>query len=167
MIAEAASKSEAMSCDRTRTPARRVGSPFRPQESRVGSTREAGSATFAGLEHDATTTWRLRQLVRDRLCGRRRLALANDHAFAVENEDVGLVHRDIEPGEILLIGSRLDLIDLGVRAPTHHPMFKSSGFAIDHNSARPPILLDHRTGSSLNNSSTCDVLLSTTRSPIR
>jgi hypothetical protein len=55
-----------------------------------------------------------------------------------------------------------DLIDLGTRAPTHHPTFKNSGFAIDHNSARPPILLDHRTGSSLNNSSTCDVLSSTT-----
>jgi hypothetical protein len=69
------------------------------------------------------------------------------------------------PGGVSALHS--DLIDLGVRAPARHTTFKNSGFAIDHNSARPPILLDHKTGSSLNNSSTCDVLLSTTRSPIR
>src|SRR5271154_170378 len=51
--------------------------------------------------YDATTSWRFRQLVDDRLCGRRRLALANDRAFAVENADVGLVHRDIEASKIV------------------------------------------------------------------
>jgi hypothetical protein len=110
----------------TRTPGRRVGSPFRPEESRVGSTVEAASATSAGLGRDATTTWRLRQLVRDRLCGRRRLSLAYDHAFAVENADVGLVHR--KPREILLIGSRLDLIDLGVRSAHASPDVQKLGF---------------------------------------
>src|SRR4029077_323701 len=53
------------------------------------------------LEYDTKTTWRFRQFVGDRLCGRRRLALANHHAFAVENANMRLVHRDIEASEIL------------------------------------------------------------------
>jgi len=42
----------------------------------------------SGLEDDATTARRLRQLVRDRLSQRRRLAFVNDHAFAVDDADV-------------------------------------------------------------------------------
>src|SRR5271165_643920 len=37
------------------------------------------------LEYDATTTRRFRELDRNRRCRRRRLALVNDHAFAVDN----------------------------------------------------------------------------------
>ena len=53
------------------------------------------------LEHDPTATRRLGQLVSNRLCCRRRLALVNHRAFAVENADMGLVHRDIEASKIL------------------------------------------------------------------
>jgi hypothetical protein len=55
----------------------------------------------SGLEHDATTTRRFRQFAGDRLCCRRRLALANHHAFTVENANMRLVHRDIETSEIV------------------------------------------------------------------
>ena len=55
----------------------------------------------SGFEYDPTTTWRFRELVRDRLRGRCRLALVNHHAFAVENADMGLVHRDIEASKIV------------------------------------------------------------------
>ena len=55
----------------------------------------------AGLEYDATTTWRFRQLICDRLRHRRCLTLTNDHAFAVDNADVGLIHRDIEASKIV------------------------------------------------------------------
>jgi hypothetical protein len=53
------------------------------------------------LEHDAATTRRFRQLNGDRLRRRRRLALVNDLAFAIDNADVGLVHRDIEASKIV------------------------------------------------------------------
>src|SRR5712671_4460987 len=55
----------------------------------------------SGLEYDPTTTRRFRELVRDRLRRRRRLALMNDHAFAVENANMRLVHRDIEASKIV------------------------------------------------------------------
>ena len=44
------------------------------------------------LEYDATTTWRFGQFVGDCLRSRLRLALANHHAFAVENANMRLVH---------------------------------------------------------------------------
>ena len=53
------------------------------------------------LEYDATTTRRFRQFVGDRLRSRLRLALANHHAFAVENANMRLVHRDIEASKIV------------------------------------------------------------------
>ena len=53
------------------------------------------------LEYDSTTTWRFREFDGDRLCRRRRLALANHHAFAVEYANMGLVHRDIEASKIV------------------------------------------------------------------
>ena len=55
----------------------------------------------SSLEHDATTTRRFRQFVGDRLRRRRCLALANHHAFAVENANMRLVHRDIEASKIV------------------------------------------------------------------
>src|SRR5271163_2862081 len=55
----------------------------------------------SGLEYDATATRRFRQFAGDRFSRRRRLALANDHAFAVENANMGLVHRDIEASKIV------------------------------------------------------------------
>src|ERR1700730_1526409 len=59
------------------------------------------------LEHDAMTTWRFRQFGRDRLGRRCRLALANYHAFAIENANMRLVHRNIEASKIvhLLVAS--------------------------------------------------------------
>src|SRR6202012_1052980 len=59
------------------------------------------------LKHDAATTWRFRQFDGDRLCPRHCLALANHHAFSVENANMRLVHRDIEASEIVHIGSPL------------------------------------------------------------
>jgi hypothetical protein len=53
------------------------------------------------LEYDATTTWRFGQFVGDCLRSRLRLALANHHAFAVENANMRLVHRDIEASKIV------------------------------------------------------------------
>ena len=53
------------------------------------------------LEHDPTTTWRFRQFAGDRLRRRLRLALANHHAFAIENANMRLVHRDIEASKIV------------------------------------------------------------------
>src|SRR5271155_2811999 len=53
------------------------------------------------LEYDATTTRRFGQFVGDRLRSRLRLALANHHAFAVENANMRLVHRDIEASKIV------------------------------------------------------------------
>src|SRR5271154_1572501 len=53
------------------------------------------------LEHDPTTTRRLGQFVGDRLRSRLRLALVNHNAFAVENANMGLVHRDIEASKIV------------------------------------------------------------------
>ena len=60
-----------------------------------------------GLEYDATTAWRFRELDRNRRCRRRRLALVNHHAFAVENANMGLIHRDIEASEIVHVRSPL------------------------------------------------------------
>jgi len=45
------------------------------------------------FEYDATTPWRLRQFAGDHV--RRRRRLANHHAFAVKNANMGLIHRDI------------------------------------------------------------------------
>jgi hypothetical protein len=59
------------------------------------------------LEYDATTTRRLRQLVRDRVRHRRRLAFIDNSALTVENADVGLIHRDVEASEIVHTGSPL------------------------------------------------------------
>jgi hypothetical protein len=53
------------------------------------------------LEYGAMTIWRFRQFDGDRLCRRRYFALVNDHAFAVENADMGLVHRDVEASKIV------------------------------------------------------------------
>src|ERR1700756_1856182 len=53
------------------------------------------------LEYDATTTWRSRELDRNRRWRRRDLALVNDDAFAIDDADVGLVHRDIEASKIV------------------------------------------------------------------
>ena len=55
----------------------------------------------SGLEYDATTTWRFRQFAGDRLRRRRRLALVNHHAFAIENANMRLIHRDIEASKIV------------------------------------------------------------------
>ena len=62
-----------------------------------------------GLEYDATTTRRFRELDRNRRRRRRRLALMNDHAFAIDDADVGLVHRDIEASKIVHVGSPLPM----------------------------------------------------------
>ena len=61
----------------------------------------------SGLEYDPPTAWRFRQFVRDRLRRRRRLALVNHHAFAVENANMRLIHRDIEASKIVHVGSPL------------------------------------------------------------
>ena len=53
------------------------------------------------LEYDAMTTRRFRQLICDCLRHRRCLTFTNDLAFAVDNADVGLVHRDIEASKIV------------------------------------------------------------------
>src|SRR5271169_2040990 len=62
-----------------------------------------------GLEYDAATTWRFRELDRNRPYRRRRLALVNDRAFAIDDADVGLVHRDIEASKIVHVGSPLPM----------------------------------------------------------
>src|SRR5208282_5728758 len=59
------------------------------------------------LKYDATTTRRLRQLVRDRVCYRRRLAFIDNRALAIENADMSLVHRDVETSKIVHVGSPL------------------------------------------------------------
>src|ERR1700733_4379274 len=64
----------------------------------------------SGLEYDATTTWHFRQFAGDSLRRRLRLALANHHAFAIENTNMRLIHRDIEASEIV-----------HVRSPPPHP----------------------------------------------
>src|ERR1700693_3651972 len=61
----------------------------------------------SGLEHDATTSWRFRQFAGDSLRRRLGLALANHHAFAIENANMRLIHRDIEASEIVHVGSPL------------------------------------------------------------
>ena len=73
------------------------------------------------LEYDATTTRRFGQFVGDRLRSRLRLALANDHAFAIENANMSLVHRDIEASEIVHVGSPLPN-----RRRCYRPLWKSS-----------------------------------------
>jgi hypothetical protein len=50
------------------------------------------------LEYDPTATRRFRQFAGDRLCCRLRLALANHHAFAIENANM---RRDIEARKIV------------------------------------------------------------------
>ena len=46
----------------------------------------------SGLEYDPTTAWRFRQFAGDRLRRRRRLALVNHHAFAIDNANMRLIH---------------------------------------------------------------------------
>jgi hypothetical protein len=48
------------------------------------------------LEYDPTTGRRFRELDRNRRWRRRRLALVNHHAFAVENANMRLIYRDNE-----------------------------------------------------------------------
>src|ERR1700728_3619717 len=55
----------------------------------------------ARLEHDAMTSWRFRQFAGDSLRRRLALALANHHAFAIENANMRLIHRDIEASKIV------------------------------------------------------------------
>src|SRR5271155_5886774 len=55
----------------------------------------------SGLEYDPTTARRFRQLNSDRICRRRRLALIDNHAFAIEHANMRLVHRDIEASKIV------------------------------------------------------------------
>ena len=59
------------------------------------------------LEYNPTATRRFRQFAGDRLCCRRRLALANHRPFTVKNANMRLVHRDIEASEIVHVGSPL------------------------------------------------------------
>src|SRR3984957_7189326 len=59
------------------------------------------------LEHDPTTTRCFRQFAGDRLRRRLGLALANHHAFAIENANMRLIHRDIEASKIVHVGSPL------------------------------------------------------------
>src|SRR5580704_14173603 len=73
------------------------------------------------LEYDATTTWRFRQFAGDRFCRRRRLALVNHHAFAIENANMRLVHRDIEASKIVHVRSPLPN-----RRSAWRPAWKSS-----------------------------------------
>ena len=73
------------------------------------------------LEYDATTTRRFRQFAGDRLCCRRRLALANDRPFTVKNANLRLVHRDVEASKIVHVGSPLPN-----RRRCYRPMWKSS-----------------------------------------
>ena len=61
------------------------------------------------LEYDATTAWRFRDLDRNRRWRRRRLALVNHRAFAVENANMRLIHRDIEASEIVRVRSPLPM----------------------------------------------------------
>jgi hypothetical protein len=86
---------------RLERPGRLVGSRRRPPGDRVGATRETGSAPYAQSQHDATATRLFRQFAGDSLRRRLRLALANHHAFAIENADVRLVDRDIQASKIL------------------------------------------------------------------
>ena len=55
----------------------------------------------SGLKYDPTTAWRFRQFAGDRLRRRRRLAFVNHLAFAVENANMGFVHRDVEASKIV------------------------------------------------------------------
>ena len=61
------------------------------------------------------------QFVGDRLRSRLRLALTNHHAFAVENANMRLVHRDIDqqnsPSNDLFFRTDADPIDLSGRLP--------------------------------------------------
>src|SRR5271166_5561905 len=92
----------------------------------------------SGLEDDPPTAWRFRQFAGDRLCRRRRLALANDNTFAVENADVVSSIEISRPAKYaissLLFHILADRIGLRGRAPAHYPMLKNSNFRIDHNS---------------------------------
>jgi hypothetical protein len=61
----------------------------------------------SGLEYDPTTARRYRELVHDRLRCRRRLALANHHALAIENANMRFIHRDVEASEIVHVVTAL------------------------------------------------------------
>src|SRR5271166_5220427 len=73
------------------------------------------------LEYDPTTTWRLCEFVRDRVCHRRGLAFIDNSALAIENADVRLVHRDVEASKIVHVGSPLPN-----RRRFYRPVWKSS-----------------------------------------
>jgi hypothetical protein len=53
----------------------------------------------SGLKDDPTTARRFRQFFRNRLGRRRRFPLVNDRAFAVDDADVGFLHRDVRPAK--------------------------------------------------------------------
>ena len=55
----------------------------------------------SNLEDDLMAARRFRQLVSDRLRRRRRPALVDNSAIAVDNADVSFVHRDIEASKIV------------------------------------------------------------------
>src|SRR5271170_1919279 len=83
------------------------------------------------LEYDATTTRRFGQFVGDRLRSRLCLALANHQAFAVENANMRLVHRDIEASKIVhrTVSSSESPPILSAyveESPAHYPMLKNS-----------------------------------------
>ena len=72
---------------------------------------------------------RVRQIARDRLSKRRRLAFLNDHDFAVDNGDVGFVNREhlghqSSPCRSSSSNDRADPIGLCGGAPAHYPIVK-------------------------------------------
>jgi hypothetical protein len=85
----------------------------------------------SSLEDDPTAARRFRQLVSDRPRRRRRLALVDDSAIAVDNADVGFVHRDIEASKIVhrTISSSEPTPILSAypeELPAHYPMLKNT-----------------------------------------
>ena len=87
------------------------------------------------LEYDPTTARRFRQLILNRFSRGRRLALVDNRAIAVDNADVGLVHRDIEASKVVhRTVSSSDLTPIlsayPEELPAHYPMLKKSLAAI-------------------------------------
>src|SRR6516225_12489800 len=104
-------------------------------EAELAQAMEQDRRHASGLEYDPTTARRFRQLVRDRLCGRRRLALVDNSALAIQNADARLVHRDIEASKIVHERSPLPNQGRSYRrfrkSPAHYPMLKRSDFRFD------------------------------------
>jgi hypothetical protein len=71
------------------------------REAELAQAMEQDRRHASSLEDDPTAARRFRQLVSDRPRRRRRLALVDDSAIAVDNADVGFVHRDIEASKIV------------------------------------------------------------------